>query len=805
MPPSRRGRSVLVTSQKDKALKVVDAKLRELAIPGFPMTLLRQDKEAKRELLERLDDAGTKTRSSKEVKEVREAIRGSVEDAAIAYVESLSEFERVVEWEERVAEAVAESQGRGGIGGLLARLRFRRTIRRADRAVPKGTDDVVNEAFDARDGLAYLSRDALGVQLELEVAAATRGDMQHLKDLKAQLRRDQRAAKNYPLFDRLKADPVRARTLLGLLPVWIMSPDDVARLFPARELFDVVIVDEASQVDLPSIFPVLYRARKLVVSGDTKQMQPKRYAFVAKSVVDQAWQTVTKFDDPLVAYLDPSGMSLLQLAEVRAQEENLLDEHFRSLPPIIDFSNGRWYRGRLRVMTDERRKKFGSPDQPVMQLHHVESGRVSNGSQENEEEAKSLVAFLEDLVVNPDYDGASIGVLCLFEEQVELVQELVAERIDESEWAEHQLVVVNPDGFQGDERDVIVYSLSFDDDQMPRAALAARQQDSAHIQGMLNVAFTRARDEVHVFHSAPLERFFKKDGSGAIGDWLGHIGGVQAKPRQPRASGRQGHIDSEFEAEVADELRKRSVTVTHQYAACGYFIDLMCELDGVRVGVECDGPTHFDEHGSRRIEDLERLAVLARAGWNIVNVPYRKWLREPGLQLQRVMEELQDAPKGPDIGPGSSDMQSASASVSGRVVVSPEQHAVIEAARSGLAEEDAVLKKARGILGRQRLTSRLRDELRLAASQMDNRGLLVIEEGGYFLTEEGRATQTEPLTPPAAAKAARAKRVPKARRRTTQDSSRCSCGGSWVLRNGRYGRFYGCSRFPRCRRTKRYR
>lgn len=169
------------------------------------------------------------------------------------------------------------------------------------------------------------------------------------------------------------------------------------------------------------------------------------------------------------------------------------------------------------------------------------------------------------------------------------------------------------------------------------------------------------------------------------------------------------------------------------------------------------------------------------------------------------MDELQDDRRGPGNGHGPSTTGLPSPTPSRRLAVSPEQHAVVEAARSGLAEEDALLKRARSILGRQRLTGRLRDELRLGASQSDNRGLLVIEEGGYFLTAEGRATQTEPLTPPAPAKAARTKRVPKARRGTIRNASRCSCGGRWILRDGRYGRFYGCSRFPRCRKTKRYR
>ena len=593
--------------------------------------------------------------------------------------------------------------------------------------------------------------------------------------------------------------------LLRLLPVWIMAPDDVARLFPADAgLFDVVIVDEASQVDLPSVFPVLQRAKKLVVSGDTKQMQPKRFAFVAGGVATQAWQSVKGHDDPLVDLLDPTGMSLLDLAFVRAQEENLLDEHFRSLPPIIDFSNTQWYRGRLRVMTDERRKRFGAPGQPVMELHHVVEGEVPVGGQENEAEARALVDYLARLVGDPDYSEATLGVLCLFSEQVELVQQLVAETIDESEWETHALVVVNPDGFQGDERDVILYSLSFDDGGMSRAAISARQQESPHIQGMLNVAFTRARDEVHVFHSAPIDRFFKEDGTGRLGEWLAHIKRIQDRPPVATHGSRSGRTDSEFEVEVAEELRKRGVTVTHQHPACGYFIDLMCELGETRVGVECDGPTHFDEHGRRRIEDLERLGVLRRAGWMIVNIPYRQWLRAPGAAIQAVLDALAGGiPTDVDDDDGAEGTSSQSADVRR---VSAEDDAVFRAVKSGAVEEDDVLREARDLLGRKRLTSKLRLELQAAGLRMNHSGLLAIEEGEYFLTVVGRqvttVAQSSHVTQP---------RRPRSRTRRSGGSKQpssagtCTCGGTFVLRTGRYGKFYGCSRYPSCTRTKNYR
>ena len=190
------------------------------------------------------------------------------------------------------------------------------------------------------------------------MAGANRGERKVVKDLQATLKRNQTSHKNFSLFDQMKKDLDHARKLLRILPVWILSPDDVARLFPcADELFDVVIVDEASQVDLPSLVPMAYRAKKLVVFGDTKQMQSKRFAFMAGNIALSAWQQfgMTTFNPE--GTLDPMNESLLTLVATQAEEDCILDEHFRCLPPIIEFSNDRWYGGQLRIMTDVANKR----------------------------------------------------------------------------------------------------------------------------------------------------------------------------------------------------------------------------------------------------------------------------------------------------------------------------------------------------------------------------------------------------------------------------------------------------------------
>lgn len=748
------GKSVLITSQKDKALEVVDDALRTLNLAELPMTLLRRDRESKRELLGRLEQI-KKDRLSEDVNADYAARSETLENISADQVKDAQRYANAIFAESAIETADRAAALSKGLRRIGARHHVRTVVRGAKRNAPESPDVVAQRAAARRDELMRHALGVLQVGLERNVASANRAQRQVVKNLQATLRRNQTSHKNFSLFDQMKKDLEHARKLLSILPVWILSPDDVARLFPcAPGLFDVVIVDEASQVDLPSLVPMAYRGEKLVVFGDTKQMQSQRFAFLAGNIALQAWQQFGMASFNPSQSLHPINQSLLTLVATQAEEDCILDEHFRSLPPIIEFSNDRWYGGKLRIMTDVHHKRFGSPDQPVIELHHVEEGRISVGKQENEIEAKVLVEHLAAMVEDPDYDGASIGVLCLFEEQVALVKEMVAAAIDPLEWEEHDIVVVNPDGFQGDERDVILYSLSWDNDVMPRGALSARQMDTPHIQGMLNVAFTRARDEIHVFHSGPVDSFtMAGDRPGAIGAWLEHCARVQAEGGE-RVSARAGQVDSQFEAEVAEALRARGVDVRHQYPACGFSIDLVCELDGVRLAVECDGELyHLDEHGQLRIEDIERQAILERAGWRVLRIPYRSWRLGPTDEIDRVIAALGSLAASAEtdefdgtvaeVGDESGAIAvvptvPAPAGKKTKAHVSAEGAAIMAACAEGNRAEEDVFRFARIAMGYQRLGPRIRQSFVAATTKLVRDGLIGIEDGEYFLTADGR-------------------------------------------------------------------
>lgn len=730
-----KGNRVLISSQKDQALHVVDDLLRQLGMPQLPMTLLRQDRESKKELRERLA-AIEKTRAAQETE--RELTREVAEherlaQASTAVDEELTEAlvveHVIVEAEKRLGETQTMLQRWG------ARRNLRRAHKAANRRAPRASDAVGDETTAMRRQLLLQSLSLLEVSAEHRVGEASRNARNEIAAFSKLLGRNQSSYRNFSIFDRMKGEPDRCQMLLSILPCWIMTPDDVARLFPCQPgLFDVVIVDEASQCDLPSMTPILYRAKQAIIAGDSNQMQARRFAFTSEQVAIQAWHEwgVSRFDPD--RWLDPTKIDLLELTSIRKDEEVFLDEHFRSLPPIIAFSNERWYGDRLRVMRDLDDQRFGEPGAPTIQMHRIEEGRVNPGTQENHAEARALVARLKEHLSDPGYAGASFGAICLFEEQMRLLSDLVAEEIDEDERIAHDLVVVNPDGFQGDERDVIYYSLSYDADGMGQAALSARQADYKHVQGMLNVAFTRGRDELHVFHSAPVEEFGMASGRGAIRDWLEHCRASQeAVGTIPHASG-VARTDSEFEAQVLQALAACGIEGIAQYPSCGFFIDIVARQDSSRVAIECDGEIwHLDEHGELRPEDVVRQEILERAGWTVLRIPYRRWLTDPDEQIARVVSALAEAEKEEE------EVELVATATNAQLAVSSYEAAVVTALKAGNRDHEAVLRAARAELGFARLGSRVRWSIEQAVKALERRKLVVVEDGELFLNEEGRS------------------------------------------------------------------
>src|SRR5207249_3558709 len=184
------GRTVLITSQKDKALQVVDEKLRELALAELPMTLLHSDKDSKRELISRLEGI-KKERGAKEVEDHYHAVTRRFSAEASRYVGEASEYARALEWEDTIERIHRELRTASGLRRLARSFRFQRVKFGARRASPRESDAVAESAGSRRRTLLAVALDALRVGRERAIATATRQERQGLRELSAVLKRDQ--------------------------------------------------------------------------------------------------------------------------------------------------------------------------------------------------------------------------------------------------------------------------------------------------------------------------------------------------------------------------------------------------------------------------------------------------------------------------------------------------------------------------------------------------------------------------------------------------------------------------------------
>ncbi len=267
--------------------------------------------------------------------------------------------------------------------------------------------------------------------------------------------------------------------IFKLTPCWLASPEAVSAIFPMHEVFDIVIFDEASQCFAERGIPALYRGKQSVIAGDSKQLRPGDF-YLAR------WRE-EDFDEPN-AEID----SLLELAS-RYLMKVQLNEHYRSKSwQLIQFSNKNFYGGRLQALPH-----FDLLKENFKAIEYLKvDGHWQNNC--NEEEANKVIDQLREIwQTNPQKE---IGIVTFNVQQQHLIQDLLDDHPDLSVKREN-LFVKNIENVQGDERDVIIFSIGYAPDKNGKlhAQFGSLSQDGG--ENRLNVAVTRAREKIIIVAS----------------------------------------------------------------------------------------------------------------------------------------------------------------------------------------------------------------------------------------------------------------------------------------------------------------
>lgn len=430
--------------------------------------------------------------------------------------------------------------------------------------------------------------------------------------------------------------------LRALKPCFMMSPRSVAQyLQGGLHTFDLIIMDEASQLRPEDAIGAVVRGKQLVVVGDSKQLPPTSF-FTSDGGDD------TEADEEDDEAITDNKESILDLARTVFRSVRQLRWHYRSRHgSLIAFSNDRYYGGDLIVFPSAH----DSTEDLGVRLVQVENAMYADG--QNLAEARAVV----DAVVNhlKERPEATLGVVALNIRQKTLIQETLYERFKtEPELRQHferpgqtdAGFVKNLESVQGDERDVIFISVTYGP-STPGGAVARRfgPLNSENGWRRLNVLFTRAKRRVVVFASFAPEQLDDEGLSQGGKDLRDYIAFARTGTyQQGRLSGREP--DSDFEVAVATVVREAGYSATPQVGVAGYFIDLAVrhrDRSGpYLLGIECDGAPYHSSF-SARDRDRLRQQVLEGLGWKIHRIWSTDWYRDPHAQAQRLIEAIRGA------------------------------------------------------------------------------------------------------------------------------------------------------------------
>ncbi len=422
------------------------------------------------------------------------------------------------------------------------------------------------------------------------------------------------------------------------VPVWIMPIYKVVEQFELKQnMFDVVIIDEASQAGVESIF-LQYLAPKVVVVGDDRQVSPSGVGIDRDMLRKMARQYLYDFDK-VDAWVDPER-SLFDDANMRYGGRIALDEHRRCVPEIIEFSNELVYRPsniELKPVRQVPRDRL-APFRITRTPNAFESGK----KKVNRAEADMLVRRLQQVLDDPRYDGKTIGVISLLSTsgQADYIQNRLLTSLPPSVWEERDLKVGAPADFQGAERDVILLSMVTPTPQEGRLSATTRST----IEQRYNVAVSRAKDQVWLFHSVGLEDFPNHDDLRyKLLEYAYRVAEASPESRESTLVPNDIRVepfDSLFEQRVYNELVQRGYTVIPQFDAFGRRIDLVVQGENARLAVECDGDYwHSEEYA---LADQARQRELERLGWTFVRVFESDFYLDKNEQVERIVQRLDE-------------------------------------------------------------------------------------------------------------------------------------------------------------------
>ncbi len=448
-----------------------------------------------------------------------------------------------------------------------------------------------------------------------------------------QLKIRQRFGKPRKLISKFK------ETILDAINCVVCSPLTICEFFEINDdlspMFDTVIFDEASQIYTWDAISSIFRAKQLIIAGDTKQMPPSNLFSSFGGIDDEE-----EFDEDSDEQNVNDTSSLLDFASTK-MKELLLNWHYRSkFEELILPSNRFIYNDKLVTFPNSAKQ-----EKPI-EFIHLEGGIWEK--QTNDLEAKKTIELLQNLY----YSGKkSVGVIAINAKQCKLIRDLVEMDEDLYGWLdtkdENGLFIKNLQNCQGDERDTIIICTSYardKDGKISNRMFGQLNKDNA--EKRLNVMFSRAREKVFLLSSLKSEQISNPSQHKAIEFLKKYLtyaeSGATAEGWKISANQNfqtnSDNFDSGFEESVCKALRNIGLKVESQVGCSGYKIDLaiICpKTQNYILGIECDGEIYHSGKTARERDRL-RQEVLENKGWKIHRIWGYDWLENQNEQIEKI-------------------------------------------------------------------------------------------------------------------------------------------------------------------------
>ena len=378
-------------------------------------------------------------------------------------------------------------------------------------------------------------------------------------------------------------------SLTRAAPLWVGSVRDVDEVLPeVAGLFDLVILDEAAQIDQMNAASSLVRAKRALVCGDPNQLGHTSY--VSNDAVERAAKRFGTNEE----LLNPRSVSTFDITAAQVPAE-VLDEHFRSVPHLIEFSSRRFYGGDLHVATRHPR----SENADHIHVSVVDGSR--DESKVNHAQVDECLRLVEKYAAS---GSRSIGIISPFRAQADALEESVLEKYRLEEIDAFGLRVGTVHSYQGDERDVLIISLAVGRGEKGTAWRFVNQRN------LFNVMVTRAREEVVVVTSDPAP-------PGLAGEYIEWSEPLTDLTRDTESV-------SPWVRRIAEALEDQNIAVRCGYRVGRHLIDIVAGTGEHAVAIDC-GP-----HPDGEAMHMDRAMMLRRAGWKTVDAYQTMWKSNPG-------------------------------------------------------------------------------------------------------------------------------------------------------------------------------